>query len=155
MTLSTSLADVRDGNVKHDVLTAMYLRQYAFLMRCSPRMLPGTAYNFSTLAVSGVVSLAVLTALVAVLWMSSLVPGQPLIPWLLPDWAWVVCAFAIAFLPGMYIDYKMAGLRTVGNDLIAMYSSRYQRVLWLLTILSIVPMAAVIGFCFAALRTGV
>jgi hypothetical protein len=54
----------------------------------------------------------------------------------------------------MYIDRKMADLRTVGSDLIAVYSSRHQRVLWVLTMLSIIPLAAVIGFCFAALRTG-
>jgi hypothetical protein len=140
--------------VKHDVLTTMYLRQYAFLMRCSPRMSPGTAFHFSTLAVSGIASLAVLAAIAAALWISSLVLGQSLMPWLLPDWALIVCAFGIAFLPGLYIDRKMADLRIVESDLIALYSSRYQRVLWMLTILSVIPLAAIVGLCFAALRIG-
>jgi hypothetical protein len=132
----------------------MYLRQYAFLMRCSPRMSPGTAFHFSTLAVSGIASLAVLAAIAAALWISSLVLGQSLMPWLLPDWALIVCAFGIAFLPGLYIDRKMADLRIVESDLIALYSSRYQRVLWMLTILSVIPLAAIVGLCFAALRIG-
>ena len=140
--------------MRHDVLTKMYLRQYAFLIRRSPRLSPGTAFHFSTLAVSGIASLAVLAALATTLWILSLVLGRSLAPWLLPNWALIVFAAGIAFLPGMYIDRKMAELRAVGSDLIAIYSSRHQRALWLLTMFSIIPLAAVIGFCFAALRTG-
>jgi len=132
----------------------MYLRQYAFLMRWSPRMSTETAFHFSALAVSGIASLIVLAALAAALWISSQVLGRPLAPWLLPDWAFVLLAVAIALLPGIYVDRKMAGLRVVGSDLIAIYSSRHQRVLWLLTIVSIIPLAAIIGLCFAALRIG-
>jgi hypothetical protein len=132
----------------------MYLRQYAFLMRCSPRMSPGTAFHFSTLAVSGIASLAVLAAIAGALWISSLVLGQCLMPWLLPDWALIVCAFGIAFLPGLYIDRKMADLRIVESDLIALYSSRYRGGVWMLTILSVIPLAAIVGLCFAALRIG-
>jgi hypothetical protein len=140
--------------VRHDILTQMYLRQYAFLMRCSPRLSPGTAFHFSTLAVSGIASLAVLAALATTLWISSLVLGRSLAPWLLPNWALIAFALAITFFPGMYIDRKMAELRTVGSDLIAVYSSSRQRALWLLTMFSIIPLATIIGFCFADLRTG-
>jgi hypothetical protein len=154
MTPSTSLEHASDRKVKHDLLTSMYLRQYAFLMRCSPRMSPGTAFHYSTLAVSGIVSLAVLAAIATALWISSQVFGKSLIPWLLPNWALVICAFGIAFLPGMYIDRKMAFLRTVEDHLIAMYSSRHQRVLWLLTILSIIPLATIVGLCFGSLGSG-
>ena len=139
-------------DVKHDALTAMYLRQYAFLVRCSPRISPGTAYHFSTLAVSGIVSLAMLAAAAAILWIASLVLGRSLAPWLLPDWALVIGALGIVFLPGMYVDRKMVGLRTVGSELIALYSSRHQRKLWLLTIASIVPLATAVGMFFVALR---
>lgn len=138
----------------HDALTQMYLRQYAFLMRGRLRISPATAFHFSTLAVSGLVSLAALATLAVALWISSLVLGRPLAPWLLPNWAFVAMAVGIAFVPGMYIDRKMAGLRSIESDLIDLYSTRHQRRLWLLTIGSIIPLAAVIGLCFAAIRAG-
>lgn len=138
--------------MKHDVLTRTYLRQYAFLMHCRPRTSPGAAFHFSTLAVSGIASLVVFTALAVALWISSLALGRTLAPWLLPNWAFAALALGIAFLPGMYVDRKMAGLRTVDSALLARYDSRHQRILWLLTIASIIPLTILAGICFVALR---
>jgi hypothetical protein len=117
-------------------------------------MAPRTAYHFSTLAISGVASVAVLASIATALWIFSLLLGRHLEPWLLPDWAQVNFAIGIAFLPGMYIDRKMEKFRIVDSELIAAYSSKRQRALWWLTIFSIIPLALIIGLCFAELRAG-
>lgn len=138
--------------MKHDFLTQVYLRQYAFLVRGRPQISPRTAFHFSTLAVSGLMSLATLAILALALLILSRMLGRPVAPWSAPDWALVIVAAGIAFLPGMYIDRKMEAYRLVGSDLIAQYSTQRQRWLWLLTISSIIPLATITGLCFAAIR---
>jgi hypothetical protein len=115
-------------------------------------MSPRTAFHFSALAVSGLMSLTTLSLMAITLWIVSRAVGQPVAFWSAPDWVLASMAIGIAFLPGVYIDRKVKAFRVVGSDIIALYSTQHQRRLSLFTILSVVPLATVAGLCFASIR---
>lgn len=140
--------------MNHDLLTRLYLRQYAFLTRRYPRQPSSVIFHFATLGVSGLLSLAVLAAVALGFWVASYVLNRPITPWAAPDWLVGLGCLGVAFLPGMIVDKKMSPLRLVAEDVITFYSTPRQRFRWWLAVLSILPLAGIVAACFAALRSG-
>lgn len=138
--------------MNHDLLTRLYLRQYAFLSRRYPRQPPSAIFHFATLAVSGLVSLAVLAISALGFWIVSRVLNRPIVPWDAPDWLIVVGSLGLAFLPGIFIDKKMSPLRLVDQDIVTFYSAPRERLRWWFTVLSILPLTGIVAACFVALR---
>lgn len=148
----TRLGNVVRSDMNHDLLTRLYLRQYAFLTRRYPRLPPSAIFHFATVGVSALLSLVILAAVALGFWIASRVLNKPVVPWAAPDWLIVVSCLGVAFLPGMFIDKKMSALRIVDQDLVAFYSTPRERLRWLLAVLSILPLTGVVVACFAALR---
>jgi hypothetical protein len=140
--------------MKHDLLTRLYLRQYAFLTRTRAHQTASARYHFATLAVSALVSLAGLAMLAFGFWFASRVLNKLIVPWAAPDWLILVVSSALVLLPGFYIDKKMSPLTFVDENVIAFYSAPSQRFRWWLGVLSILPLGGVVAACFGALRTG-
>lgn len=138
--------------MNHDVLTRAYLRHYAFLMRRYPHQQPTTIYHFAVLAVAALLSLALLALTAIGFWLASHILQTPVVPWNAPKWLILALSAMLVFLPGYFVDKKMEPFRFVGEDLIALYSTQGQRLRWWLTVLSILPLAAVVAACFAVLR---
>lgn len=139
--------------MNHDLLTRLYLRQYAFLTRRYPRQPASAIYHFATLGVSALVSLAGLATLALGFWVISRALNRPIVPWAAPDWLVVVGSLGLAFLPGVFIDKKMSSLRLVDKDLVTFYSEPQERLRWWLAVLSIIPLTGVVAVCFVALRS--
>jgi len=149
----TRLDNVRPPDMHHDLLTRLYLRQYAFLTRRYPRQPASAIYHYATLGVSALMSLAGLAILAFGFWVVSRVLHRPIVPWAAPDWLIVVGSLGLAFLPGIFIDKKMSPLRLVGQDLVTFYSAPGERLRWWLAVLSILPLTGVVAACFVALRS--
>lgn len=130
----------------------MYLRHYAFLRRHYPRQPAKAIYHFATLGLSALLSLALLALLSAASLAVSLMLARPIVPWSLPDWALVVGAAALAFVPGWAIDVRFRTMVDVDPETIELFSSDENRRKWWLMALSILPISAVMGACFAVLR---
>ena len=141
------------SDIEHDLLTRLYLRQYAFLTRRYPRQSQSTIFHLATLGVSAFVSLAGLAALALGFWFISRVLGRPITPWAAPDWLIIAGSLGLAFLPGLLIDKKMSSIRFVERDLISMYSAPRERLRWWIAVLSILPLAVIVAACFVALRS--
>jgi hypothetical protein len=141
-------------DMNHDLLTRLYLRQYAFLTRTHARQTASARFHFATLAVSGLVSLAGLAMLAFGFWIASRALNKPIVPWAAPDWLILVGSSALVLLPGIFIDKKMSRLRYVDEGVIAFYSTPGERLRWWLGVLSIFPLGGVVAACFGALRIG-
>ncbi|MCW5574221.1 MAG: hypothetical protein KIT37_14460 [Steroidobacteraceae bacterium] len=139
--------------MNHDLLTRLYLRQYAFLIRRYPRQPASAIYHYATLGVSALVSLAGLAILALSFWIISRALNRPIVPWAAPDWLVVVGSLGLAFLPGIFIDKKMSSLRLVDQDLVTFYSAPAERLRWWVAVLSILPLTGIVAACFVALRS--
>jgi hypothetical protein len=140
-------------NCDHDLLTRLYLRQYAFLRRRSPRQPPSATFHYATIGVSALMSLASLALLALGFWAISWVLNRLIVPWDAPEWLIVLASLCIAFLPGVFIDKKMSSFRDVDQHFIVFYSTPKQRFLWWLAVFSIFPLAGIVAACFASLRS--
>jgi hypothetical protein len=139
--------------MNHDLLTRLYLRQYAFLKRRYPGQSPSAIFHFATIGVSALVSLAGLALLAMGFWGISYMLGRIIVPWSAPRWLIAAGSLALAFLPGMIIDKKMSAYQTVRLDLITFYSTPRERLRWWLAVLSIVPLVGIVAVCFVSLRS--
>lgn len=150
---ATALGSAGLREMNHDLLTRLYLRQYAFLKRRYPRQPASAIYHFATLGVSALVSLAALAILALGSWVVSRLLNRPIVPWAAPDWLIVVGSVGLAFLPGVFIDKKMSPFRLVDQDVVTFYSAPGERLRWWVSVLSILPLAGVVAACFVALRS--
>jgi hypothetical protein len=138
---------------RHDLLTRMYLRHYAFLRRSYPRQSPRAIYHFATLGLSGLLSSALLALLAAASLAISLILARPVVPWTVPEWALIIGSAVIALVPGLAIDRRFRNLIDVNQETVEQYSSGAQRRQWWLMLLSIVPICGTVAVCFGVLRT--
>jgi len=146
-----------DGKVSvqgedHDLLTRMYLRQYAFLRHRYPRQPARAIYHFATLGLSGLLSCALVALIALVLLAVSGLVARPVVPWSLPDWALIVGSVAVAFVPGLAIDARFRDMADVNAETVEAYSSGAHRRKWLLMVLSIVPICGTVAVCLGILR---
>lgn len=82
---------------RHNLLTRMYLRHYAFVRRAYPRQSANAIYHLATLGLSGLASLAVLAFTAATSLVVSLFMQSPVAPWEFPNWVLIVGSAAIAW----------------------------------------------------------
>ena len=137
----------------HDLVMRMYLRHYAFLRLRYPEQPARVIYHFATLALSGLFSVALLALIAASFLAVSLIFAKPVVPWALPDWALIVGAATIVFVPGWVIDRRFNNLVDVNPETVGLYSSGEQRRSWWLMVLSILPICGILAACFGFLRS--
>ena len=140
-------------NQPHDLLTRMYLRHYAFLRLRYREQPTRVIYHFATLGLSGLISVALLALLAASSLVISLICARPVVPWTLPDWALIVGAATIVFVPGWVIDQRFEKLTDVSPEIVKLYGSGEQRRHWRLMVLSVLPLCAIAAACFGILRS--
>lgn len=137
----------------HDLVMRMYLRHYAFLRLRYPEKPARVIYHFAALALSGLFSAALLALIAASFLAVSLIFARPVVPWALPDWALIVGAATIVFVPGWVIDRRFNNLVDVNPETVGLYSSGEQRRSWWLMVFSILPICGIAAACFAFLRS--
>jgi len=137
----------------NDLVTRMYLRHYAFLRLRYPEQPARVIYHSATLALSGQFSAALLALIAASFLAVSLIFARPVVPWVLPDWALIVGAATIVFVPGWVIDRRFNNLVDVDPETVGLYSSDEQRRSWWLMVLSILPTCGIVAACFGFLRS--
>src|SRR3954465_406402 len=120
--LATRLVSVVPRDMSHDFLTRLYLRQYAFLTRRYPHQPPSAIFHFAAIGVSSLLSLAALAIVALGCWTASHVLGRLIVPWAGPNWLIFSGSLGLGFLPGIFVDKKMAVLRPVDQGLVAFYS---------------------------------
>jgi len=72
--------------MNHDLLSRIYLRHYAFLMRRYRGHPPSTIFHYATFGVSALLSTWLLATVAVGFWLASRVLGRPVAPWDAPDW---------------------------------------------------------------------
>lgn len=139
-------------DARHDLLTRVYLRHYAFLHRVYPRQSAQATYHFATLGISGLVSFTLVALTAAFSLAVSLILQRPVVPWALPDWALIAGVAGTVFLPGFVIDAKFRNVVEVNREVLEFYSSESKRMRWWLMVLSIPALGAITAACFGILR---
>lgn len=134
-----------------DLLTGIYLRHSAFLVRRYPEQPSSAVFHFATLGVTVLVAAWLLAILALAFLVASQILGKPIAPWSAPIWLIAVASVALVFLPGIYVDRKFRSC-SVDTSLLENYNAPRERLLWWLLVLSLVLSAGIVAACFGAIR---
>lgn len=137
----------------HDLLSGVYFRHYAFLMRRYRDRSPSAIFHYATLGVSALLSTWLLAVVAVGFWLASLAVGRPIAPWNAPDWVVVLGSLTVVFLPSIYVDRRFHALRVLDDSIIEFFSSPRERWRWWLAAMSMIPSAGIVAACFAAIRS--